>query len=195
VANFFDTASGLEFANAAVSSVVYEIATNATATVSGDVGVSSISIPVGVSSISTPVTASSVTRLVGVSTVTIPVGVSSGTWLAGVSSLTTPVGVSSISIPVSVSSGTWLAGVSTVTDKLGYTITAAQHSLIADALLVRNVSSGGDGGRTVAQALYVLRNKVDAGTGIVYETDDTTSSWSFSVSTQPSDPIVSITPN
>jgi hypothetical protein len=62
-------------------------------------------------------------------------------------------------------------------------------------LLNRNVSGGANTGRLVKEALYVLRNKVDAGAGIVYATDDTTSSWSFSVSTQASDPIVSITPN
>jgi hypothetical protein len=156
LADFFDTASGLVFADAVTSSVVYEIATNATATV-GLVGVSSISIPVGVSSIATPVTASSVTRLTGVSTVTIPVGVSTGS--------------------IAVSSAT--AGV---------------NEGIADALLLRNVSSGANTGRTVREALYVLRNKVDAGLGIVYNTDDTASSWAFQVSTVAGDPIQVIDP-
>src|SRR3990167_21184 len=74
--NFFDTAAFL-FSTAVVSSVVFEIATNAT--VGGNVGVSAVTIPIGVSSISTPVSASSVTAPVGVSTVPIPLGVSPAT--------------------------------------------------------------------------------------------------------------------
>jgi hypothetical protein len=162
------------------------------------VGVSTITIPVGVSSIATPVTASSVTRLTGVSTLTIPVGVSSIATPVTASSVSATVGVSTLTIPVSVSSVTALVGVSTVTDKAGYSVssaTAGVNEAIADALLNRNVSGGANTGRLFKEAVYVLRNKVDAGAGIVYETDDTTSSWSFSVSTQASDPIVSITPN
>ena len=153
--NFFDTAAFL-FSTAVVSSVVFEIATNAT--VGGNVGVSAVTIPIGVSSISTPVSASSVTAPVGVSTVTIPVGVSTGT--------------------VAVSSAT--AGV---------------NEGIADAFLLRNVSSGANTGRTVREALYVLRNKVDVNLGLVYATDDTTSSWAFTVSTVAGDPIQVIDPS
>lgn len=152
--NFFDTGA-LFFSTAVVSSVVFEIATNAT--VGGNVGVSAVTIPIGVSSISTPVSASSVTAPVGVSTVTIPVGVSTGT--------------------VAVSSAT--AGV---------------NEGIADALLLRNVSSGANTGRTVREALYVLRNKVDVNLGLVYATDDSTSSWAFTVSTVAGDPIQVIDP-
>ncbi|MBF9641242.1 hypothetical protein IAI27_11180, partial [Streptococcus pseudopneumoniae] len=49
--------------------------------------------------------------------------------------------------------------------------TAVQN---ADALLGRNVSGGSSTGRTVKQALHVLRNKsaVAAGTLTVYDTDD-----------------------
>jgi hypothetical protein len=154
IGNFFDTGAAF-FSTAVVSSVVFEIATNAT--VGGNVGVSAMTIPIGVSSISTPVSASSVTVPVGVSTVTIPVGVSTGT--------------------VAVSSAT--AGV---------------NEGIADAFLLRNVSSGANTGRLVREALYVLRNKVDAGAGIVYATDDSTSSWAFTVSTVAGDPIQVIDP-
>jgi len=114
--------------------------------------------------------------------------VSSGTWLAGVSTVTDKAGygVSSISIPVEVSSGTWLAGVST--------LTATATADAADKFLGRNVSSGADGGRTVSEALYALRNKVDLTAGIVYKTDDTTSSWAFTVSTLAGNPVVSIDP-
>jgi hypothetical protein len=55
----------------------------------------------------------------------------------------------------------------------------------ADALLGRNVSGGSSAGRTVKQALHFLRNKWDiaAGTLTVYDTDDSTSSWTASVTT------------
>ena len=137
------------------------------------VGVSTMTIPVGVSSIATPVTVSS--GVVSVSTVTIPVGVSS---------IATPVATSSLATPVTVSSG--VVSVSSAT--------AAVTAAMADRLLGRNVSSGGDGGRTVSEAMFVLRNKVDAGAGVVYATDDSTTAWSFTVSTVASDPIQVITP-
>ena len=107
-----------------------------------------------------------------------PVGVSTVTDKAGY-------GVSSLSVGVNASS---------VGDKTGYALTAGERASIADRLLGRNVSSGADGGRTVSEAFYVLRNKIDAGAGIVYATDDTTTAWSFTVSTQATDPIVAILP-
>lgn len=67
----------------------------------------------------------------------------------------------------------------------------------ADALLGRNVSGGSSSGRTVKQALHVLRNKsaVAAGTLTVYDTDDTTSSWTAAVASDPAaDPITGIDP-
>jgi len=67
----------------------------------------------------------------------------------------------------------------------------------ADALLGRNVSGGSSTGRTVKQALHVLRNKsaVAAGTLTVYDTDDTTSSWTATVSSDAAaDPITGIDP-
>ena len=67
----------------------------------------------------------------------------------------------------------------------------------ADALLNRNVSGGSSTGRTVKQALHVLRNKsaVAAGTLTVYDTDDTTSSWTATVSSDAAaDPITGIDP-
>lgn len=72
--------------------------------------------------------------------------------------------------------------------------TAVQN---ADALLGRNVSGGSSTGRTVKQALHVLRNKsaVAAGTLTVYDTDDTTSSWTATVSSDAAaDPITGIDP-
>lgn len=175
-------------------------------TVTIPLGVSSVSIPVGVSSISTPVTASSVTAGVNVSSIrgTAAVTTAAGVLSAGVSTVTgsvgtvvAPVGVSTVTIPVSVSSISIPVSVSSVTDKAGYSVSsaaAAVNEAMADAILNRNVSSGANTGRLVKEALYVLRNKVDAGLGIVYETDDETSSWAFSVSTVAGDPILVIDP-
>lgn len=172
---------------------------------SGAIGVTSASIPFGVSSIATPVTASSVTAAVNVSSlhgsaaVTTAAGVLSVavSSVGAVASVTAPVGVSTVTIPVGVSSVSIPVSVSSVTDKAGYSVssaTAGVNEAIADALLNRNVSTGANTGRTVKQALYAIRNKVDLNLGIVYETDDTTSSWSFSVSTVAGDPIQVIDP-
>ena len=151
--------------------------------------------------VNSPVTASSVTAGVNVTSFrgsaavttaagVLSAGVSSVTGAVGsvtgaVASVTAPVGVSTVTIPVGVSSGS--IGVSSAT--------AAVNEAIADAFLNRNVSSGANGGRPVKEAFYVLRNKVDAELGVVYETDDTTSSWAFTISTKPNDPIISITPS
>lgn len=170
----------------AIAVGVSSIATPVTVS-SGVVSVSSYTIPAGVSSISTPVSVSSMTIPVGVSSFALAVGVSSFALAVGVSSFTLPVGVSSFTLPVGVSSFAIDVGVSS--------LTATATGSIADKYLGRNVSSGGDGGRTVSEALYVLRNKVDALAGVVYKTDDTTSSWSFSVSTVAGNPIQVITPN
>lgn len=73
--------------------------------------------------------------------------------------------------------------------------TAVQN---ADALLGRNVSGGSSSGRTVKQALHVLRNKsaVAAGTLTVYDTDDATSSWTAAVSSDAAaEPITGIDPS
>lgn len=67
----------------------------------------------------------------------------------------------------------------------------------ADALLGRNVSGGSSTGRTVKQALHFLRNKwtVSGGTLTVYDTDDTTSSWTSSVTgTAGADPVTGSDP-
>lgn len=59
------------------------------------------------------------------------------------------------------------------------------RSQIADDLLLRNIASGSAGGRTVQDALRVLRNRVEisGSTGTTYTEDDLTSAWTFSVST------------
>jgi len=71
--------------------------------------------------------------------------------------------------------------------------TAAQN---ADKLLGRSLAAGADGGRTVQDALRILRNKrsIAAGTLTVTKEDDVTSAWTASVATAASDPIDSIDP-
>ena len=61
----------------------------------------------------------------------------------------------------------------------------------ADALLGRNVAGGSSSGRTVSQALYFLRNRwtISGGTLTVYGTDDTTSSWTASITQAAGDPV------
>lgn len=55
----------------------------------------------------------------------------------------------------------------------------------ADKLLARNVAGGNSSGRSVSEALFALRNKVDASgsVGTVYKTDDSTSAFTFSTTT------------
>ena len=68
---------------------------------------------------------------------------------------------------------------------------------VADAILGRNISAGSDGGRTVKQALSVLRNKVAVvgDTLTVYDTDDTTALFTATVgSDSGANPITSIDP-
>jgi hypothetical protein len=110
---------------------------------------------------------------VGVSAITIPVGVSQG--VVSVSNATIPFGVSTGSIAIS-------------------SATAGVNEAIADAFLARNVSGGANTGRLVKEAFYAIRNRVDLSNGIVYATDDTTSSWAFTTSTAAVDPVVEIDP-
>lgn len=67
---------------------------------------------------------------------------------------------------------------------------------IADGILGRNISGGSSAGRTVKQALHFLRNKwsIAAGTLTVTDTDDTTASWTASVSTTAGDPVSTVDP-
>ena len=59
------------------------------------------------------------------------------------------------------------------------------RSQIADDFLLRDIASGAHGGRSVQEALYVLRNRVeiDGSTMTVYTADDVSSGWTASVST------------
>jgi hypothetical protein len=56
---------------------------------------------------------------------------------------------------------------------------------IADRLLLRDVAGGADSARSVGQALYALRNRVEVGDSVmtVYQADDTNSAWTASATT------------
>ena len=56
---------------------------------------------------------------------------------------------------------------------------------IADRLLARSIQGGADGNRTVTSAMRVLRNRVTLSglTGTVYEEDNATSAFTFSLTT------------
>jgi hypothetical protein len=66
--------------------------------------------------------------------------------------------------------------------------TAAQN---ADALLGRNVAGGSSTGRTVSEAFFFLRNRwiISGGTLTVYATDDTTSSWTATITQTAGNPV------
>jgi len=61
----------------------------------------------------------------------------------------------------------------------------------ADRLLGRNLAGGADGGRTVTQALRLLRNLRRLASGFlnVYREDDATLDWQLPVETSPRDPL------
>lgn len=98
----------------------------------------------------------------------------------------------------------------TVSDKTGFALTAAydaaktaaQVSDIptaaqnADKLLGRSLATGADGGRTVQDAMRILRNRraIVAGTLTAYAEDDTTPAWTAVVATTASNPVNSIDP-
>jgi hypothetical protein len=94
--------------------------------------------------------------------------------------------------------GSVTAGVTVTTnnDKTGYALTSGERTSIADTLLDRDMSVGTDSGsttvRTPRQALRFVRNKwVVSGTALtVYKEDDSTSSWTATVTATPgADPI------
>jgi len=68
-------------------------------------------------------------------------------------------------------------------DSNAFALSAAQE--VADAVLARNIAGGSSTGRTVTEALRFLRNKFTvSGTSLtVYQEDDTTVSWTSTVST------------
>lgn len=82
----------------------------------------------------------------------------------------------------------------------GVVLTAVERTAIADAILDRDMSIGTDSGtttsRTVRQSLRSGRNKISISGGImtVYKEDDTTVSWTASITTAAGNPISGIDP-
>jgi hypothetical protein len=104
---------------------------------------------------------------------------------------TQPTGFLAATFPATVASPT------NITAASGVVLSAAGNEAAADALLNRNVSGGSNTGRTVKQAYHFIRNKwvVAAGTLTVYDTDDTTSSWTAAVTgTTGADPVTGSDP-
>jgi len=106
-----------------------------------------------------------------------------------------------------ITSGSFAAGAinaaAIATDAIGSDELAASATAeIADAILARNLDSSGNeasttsSGRTVRNALRILRNKVDASSGTqvdVYNEADTSVIWSQAITTSVSaDPIVKV---
>lgn len=63
--------------------------------------------------------------------------------------------------------------------------TADFYNEAADKFLGRGIAGGNSSSRSVSEALFALRNKIDAtgSTKTVYKTDDTTAAWTFSATT------------
>lgn len=82
----------------------------------------------------------------------------------------------------------------------GVTLTAGERTSVADALLDRDMATGTDSGsptvRTVRQALRFLRNlwAISGTTLTVYKEDDSTSSWTATVTKTAGDPVSQIDP-
>jgi hypothetical protein len=83
---------------------------------------------------------------------------------------------------VAIAPGTY----SSVTVGTGSLSTAAGNTA-ADLLLLRSIAGGVSSGRTVGEAFAVQRNKVTISGSMmtVYRADDTTSSWTASITTDP----------
>lgn len=79
-----------------------------------------------------------------------------------------------------------------VIDATALALSAGQE--IADRVLARNLAGGSDAGRVVRDALRALRNKVDATLGIVYQEDDSTTAWTFVITTAVGNPVTIVDP-
>ncbi|MDD5199260.1 MAG: hypothetical protein PHC88_05600 [Terrimicrobiaceae bacterium] len=82
-------------------------------------------------------------------------------------------------------------------DAPSVTLTAAQNNAIADAILLRDIATGGSSSaKNVRSALRTLRCKqtLVAGTGTTYEEDGVTPAWEWTYTTAARDPLASIAP-
>lgn len=124
------------------------------------------------------------------SNVTLNAAVHSGATIQGLNRLN-----SSVTLNIGTHSGATIGGIAASGIASGVFTTGAGQDL-ADRFLSRNISTGGDGTRTVQEALRGLRNRVAIGgsTMTVYTEDDQTSSWTASVATADVSPIISINP-
>jgi hypothetical protein len=103
---------------------------------------------------------------------------------------------SSVTLNAGIHSGATVGGVAASGIAAG-TFTTGAWQEGADRFLSRNISTAGDGTRTVQEALRVLRNRVEITGSLmtVYSEDDQSSSWTASVSTSASaSPIIGVNP-
>lgn len=89
-------------------------------------------------------------------------------------------------IPAALVGGRMASIAEVVGDKIGYALTSADHTLVADALLKRDMSAvTGEAARSPLNAFRFLRNKwsLAASTLTVTKEDDVTAAWTAAVST------------
>lgn len=110
-----------------------------------------------------------------------------GSVTGAVGSVTGSVGGSVASVVGAVGSVTAGVIVTTNNDKTGYTLSTAGMNSVSDNMLDRDMSTGTDSGsptvRTPRQAFRALRNRNDTTTLTVYKEDDTTASWTYTLTT------------
>lgn len=113
----------------------------------------------------------------------------------GTATLTLTVGTTAISA-VSFAAGA-IDAAAVAANAIGSSeLAATAVTKIADGILVRNINQGGDGTRTVEEALALSRNRaaVVTGTLTVFDTDDATPLWTAAVTTAAGNPIVEVDP-
>lgn len=137
---------------------------------------------------------------VGVSSMDIGVSVTTMGTGVGVTTMGIGVGVTTLSVPVDVTSFYGSGSITSAAGVLASHVTSMRIAVdrqIADGLLGRNIAGGSDGGRTLTEAVYVLRNRTEISAGVltVYGTDDATSSWEANVTTTAGNPISQIDPS
>lgn len=120
---------------------------------------------------------------------------------AGLSTLTTGDVPTAAEIDTQLSgshgAGSWATATGFAVAGDAMALTTSERASVADRFLGRNIDGGGDGTRTVEEALAVLRNKsaISTGTLTVYDTDDTTPLWTATVTSSASaDPITGVDP-
>ena len=156
---------------------------------------------VSFSSVSVAVSGVNVTSVAGSAVVTSAAGVIATTWdLGRTANLTSTVALTGLSINVATSVALPTT-VSSNTDKSGYALSSSAIAGVADGLLDRDMSLGPDSGspsvRTVRQGVRFLRNKwtVSGLNLTVYKEDDSTSSWTGTVTASTgADPITGSDP-